>query len=115
MKYARKNHSSLAVIATVIVAGCDTTELHNFSINPQAVNQINLNFFFTTAQLGAASGGSSGDNRYIRLENQYWDVFLCDPTPCQCTVNTVSMLATNTSMMTGIDHETFEAPFDDFV
>jgi hypothetical protein len=45
--------------------GCDTEELHNLNINPQAVNEIDLNFMFTAAQLGSASGGSAGDNRYI--------------------------------------------------
>lgn len=46
---------------------CDTEELHDLNINPQAVNEVDLNFIFTAAQLGAASGGSVGnsDNRYI--------------------------------------------------
>lgn len=44
---------------------CDTEELHDLNINPQAVNEIDLNFMFTAAQLGSASGGSAGDNRYI--------------------------------------------------
>jgi hypothetical protein len=56
----------LSVIVTaVMVAGCDTQELQDLNINPQAVTKINLNFMFTAAQLGAASGGSAGDNRYI--------------------------------------------------
>jgi hypothetical protein len=33
--------------------------------NPQSLPTINLNFIFTSAQLGAAAGGSAGDNRYI--------------------------------------------------
>jgi len=39
--------------------------LHDLNINPQALNEINMNFLFSSAQLGAASGGAEGDNRYI--------------------------------------------------
>lgn len=53
------------VITAVMVAGCDTQELQDLNLNPQAVTKINLNFMFSAAQLGAASGGSAGDNRYI--------------------------------------------------
>lgn len=49
----------------IFVAGCDTDDLRDLDNNPQAVREINLNFLFTAAQLGAASAGSSGDNRYI--------------------------------------------------
>ncbi len=48
----------------VMAAGCDTDELHEMNINPNAVNQIDMNYFFTAAELGMASNGSSGDNRY---------------------------------------------------
>ena len=48
----------------VIIAGCDTDELHEMNINPNAVNQIDMNYFFTASLLGMASNGSSGDNRY---------------------------------------------------
>jgi len=54
---------ALAIISPL--AGCDTNELHDLNINPQALNTVNMNFLFTAAQLGAASGGSEGDNRYI--------------------------------------------------
>jgi len=46
-------------------AGCDTDTLHDLNVNPQSLNQINMNFLFSAAQLGAASGGAEGDNRYI--------------------------------------------------
>jgi len=52
-------------LAVVLVTGCDTKELHDLNINPQALNQINLNLIFTTAELAIASNGSTGDNRYI--------------------------------------------------
>ena len=54
----------LAMLAPLV--GCDTEELHELNINPQAVTQINVNFLLTAAELGsAAGGGTSGDNRYI--------------------------------------------------
>jgi hypothetical protein len=60
------NKLMLSIMAlSVAMMGCDTEELHDLNINPQAVNEIDLNFMFTAAQLGSASGGSAGDNRYI--------------------------------------------------
>lgn len=53
-----------ALVLGLLVSSCDTDELHEININPQAVNQIDLNFIFSTAELGIASNGSSGDNRY---------------------------------------------------
>jgi hypothetical protein len=53
------------LLATALIpVGCDTEELHELNINPQAVLQIDMNFLFTMAELGIASNGSSGDNRY---------------------------------------------------
>jgi hypothetical protein len=48
----------------VMVAGCDTDELHEMNINPNAVQELDMDYFFTAALLGMASNGSSGDNRY---------------------------------------------------
>ncbi|PSR55977.1 SusD/RagB family nutrient-binding outer membrane lipoprotein [Adhaeribacter arboris] len=47
------------------LASCDTEELHDLNINPQAVDQIDLNYLFTTSELGIASNGSAQDNRFI--------------------------------------------------
>src|SRR6476469_10919654 len=52
-------------LAAMVVTSCNKDSLKNLNINPQAANTINVNFLFTSAQLGAASGGSRGDNRYI--------------------------------------------------
>lgn len=63
-----KNINKIVVtglLTALLVTGCDTDELHDLNINPQAVTEINLNFMFSAAQLGSASGGSAGDNRYI--------------------------------------------------
>ena len=54
-----------ALLAVILVSGCDTKDLHDLNINPNAVNTIDMNYFFTASELGIASGGSRGDNRYI--------------------------------------------------
>src|SRR5215213_5287267 len=64
MKYLRKL-IHCTVIITVLVAGCNKDELKNLNINPQALSTIDVNFLLASAQLGTASGGSQGDNRYI--------------------------------------------------
>lgn len=64
MKYLRKIILSTAIGATLLT-GCNRDELTDLNINPQSQNTIDLNFLFSSAQLGAASGGSRGDNRYI--------------------------------------------------
>ncbi|MEJ7768464.1 MAG: SusD/RagB family nutrient-binding outer membrane lipoprotein, partial [Chitinophagaceae bacterium] len=64
MKYLRKLSYCIVIIGALMTA-CNKTELKDLNINPQARNTINVNFLFTSAQLGAASGGSRGDNRYI--------------------------------------------------
>lgn len=64
MRYLNKLiFSVLAIFAPL--AGCDTDELHEMNINPQALNEVDLNFIFTGAELSSAAGGFSGDNRYL--------------------------------------------------
>jgi hypothetical protein len=53
----------LVILATF--AACNTDELKELNIDPQSLNEVNMNFFFTAAELSSASGGFSGDNRYI--------------------------------------------------
>jgi hypothetical protein len=67
MNYLRKLISYSSVVTTVLVSGCNTDNLKELNINPQAAPTIDLNFLLTSAQLGAASGASpvTGDNRYI--------------------------------------------------
>lgn len=64
MKYISKILLLTCAVA-VPFASCDTDTLHDLNINPQALNEVNMNFLFSAAQLGAASGGAEGDNRYI--------------------------------------------------
>ena len=53
-----------AALGFFIVTGCDTEELQDLNINPQAVTEIDLHYLFSAAQLSMASNGASGDNRY---------------------------------------------------
>ncbi|MCC5928003.1 MAG: SusD/RagB family nutrient-binding outer membrane lipoprotein [Cyclobacteriaceae bacterium] len=55
----------LFLIVLMPMASCDTERLHGYNIDPQAVTEVNSNFLFTAALLSTASGGASGDNRYI--------------------------------------------------
>ncbi|MBS0000047.1 MAG: SusD/RagB family nutrient-binding outer membrane lipoprotein [Cyclobacteriaceae bacterium] len=63
MKYLNK---LILVIAGVMLisVGCDTEDLHELNINPQAVDQIDVNYLFSAAELSLAANGASGDNRY---------------------------------------------------
>jgi hypothetical protein len=45
--------------------GCNTDELTGLNTDPQALDNVDPGFLFTSAELGSASAGTSGDNRYI--------------------------------------------------
>ena len=64
MKYINK---LILVILAIVApfASCNTDRLQELNVNPQALGTVNLNFMFTSAELSVASGGFSGDNRYI--------------------------------------------------
>ncbi len=62
MKYI-KNKIIWGLLSVILITGCDTEELHEMNINPQAVNEIDLNFMFSAAELGIASNGTAS-NRY---------------------------------------------------
>lgn len=59
-----RNKILCGVLSILFIAGCDTEELHELNVNPQAVNEMDLNFLFTAVELSSASNGFSGDNRY---------------------------------------------------
>ena len=46
------------------LAGCDTEELHDLNVNPNALTEVNVNFLFTAAELSTACNGAGGDNWY---------------------------------------------------
>src|SRR6186713_1249599 len=54
-----------ALLGTSLILACNKQSLSDLNINPQALPEINLNFIFSSVELGAAASGSSGDNRYI--------------------------------------------------
>jgi hypothetical protein len=66
MKYIKRliiGSSILGIIGAGV--GCNTDELKGLNTDPQALDNVDPNFLFTSAELGAASGGTAGDNRYI--------------------------------------------------
>jgi hypothetical protein len=69
LKRTKMKHINKIILFTLAVmvpmAGCDTDELHERNIHPQALITVPMEFLFTSAQLGSAAGGSAGDNRYI--------------------------------------------------
>jgi len=54
----------ITLFIAIVAAGCDTDALHKMNLNPNAVNSIDMNYFLTSSELGIASNGSGGDNRY---------------------------------------------------
>jgi hypothetical protein len=63
MKYIHKIFIP-SLLLLLFTAACDTDELHDLNVDPNSVTEIDLNYFLTAAELGSASAGSSGDNRY---------------------------------------------------
>ena len=95
-----------ALVLALALPSCDTDELHDLNINPQAVNEIDLNYLFSAAELGIASNGSSGDNRYIDWRT---NIGLC-----ACAIQqlaTTGSISSNGNFYTH-NEETSAAPFD---
>ena len=61
MNYLNKAIYTLFITA-LLVAGCNEEEFQELDINPQAVNEIDLNFLFTRAELELSDGES---NRFL--------------------------------------------------
>ena len=81
----RLNNVFLCTLGLVMfILGCDTDALHKMNINPQAVNQIDMNYLFSMQELGIASGGSYGDNRYIDWRT---NILFCAPAVQQLAVS----------------------------
>jgi len=57
MKHSYKTSGILSALL-IFLTGCDTDELHDLNIPLNAVN-MDVNYFFTAAELGTASNGSS--------------------------------------------------------
>ncbi len=66
----------LAMGGLLTFSACDTGELHDLNVNPQALNEINMNFLFSNAQLSLSDGGPES-NRYLNWRTNvgyasYW-------------------------------------------
>jgi hypothetical protein len=68
----------------LIVMGCDTDTLHKMNVDPQAVNEIDMNYLFSEELLGISNSGSAGDNRYLEWRT---DVLFCAPAIQQLAVS----------------------------
>jgi len=66
MRYKSTIGKAAFCLAAVIspLAGCDTDQLHDLNVNPNAVSSIDMNFLFTAAELSTASNGAAGDSWY---------------------------------------------------
>ncbi len=57
-------------------SSCDTNELHDLNVSPQRLNEIDMNFLFSNAELSLADGGPES-NRYLNWRTNvgytaYW-------------------------------------------
>jgi hypothetical protein len=96
-----------ALLVGILTVGCDTTALHDLNINPNAVNTIDLNYFFTSAELGIAAGGSRGDNRYIDWRT---NIGMCAHAIQQFATTNTGLLCTGDKYIDS-DPEVNAAPF----
>lgn len=95
------------LLAIILATGCDTQTLHDMNINPNAVNEIEMNYFFTAAELGLASGGSRGDNRYIDWRT---NIGMCAHATQQLAVAQTGLLSVGDKYIDN-DPEVSNAPF----
>jgi hypothetical protein len=95
------------LLAIIMATGCDTDALHNLNINPNAVNEIDMNYFLTAAELGIASGGSRGDNRYIDWRT---NIGMCAHATQQLAIASTGLLCTGDKYIDN-DQEVNNAPF----
>jgi len=93
--------------ALLLVTGCDTNALHDLNVNPNAVQQIDLNYFFTACELGVASGGSRGDNRFIDWRT---NIGMCAHATQQLATTSTGLLSTGDKYIDN-DPEVNSAPF----
>ncbi len=107
MKYIDRFLLSVLLLL-YMVAGCDTDALHELNKNPNAVNEIDMNYFFTAAELGIACGGSYGDNRYIDWRT---NIGMCAHATQQLALLGAGLLATGDKYIDN-DPEVNAAPFE---
>jgi hypothetical protein len=106
MKHILKLVLSL-LLAIMLVNGCDTDALHELNQDPNSTPTIDMNFFFTAAELGIASGGSNGDNRYIDWRT---NIGMCAHATQQLATASTGLLSTGDKYIDN-DPEVSNAPF----
>jgi hypothetical protein len=97
----------IALPALLLVTGCDTNALHELNYNPNAVKPIDMNFFFTAVELSLASGGASGDNRFVDWRT---NIGMCAHATQQLGTTSTGLLCTGDKYIDN-DPEVNAAPF----
>jgi hypothetical protein len=98
----------VALLAIFLISRCDTDELHDMNINPNALNQMDVNYFFTRAELGLTSGGDRGDNRYLDWRT---NIGMCAHAMQQLATASTGLLSTGDKYLDN-DPEVSAAPFE---
>jgi hypothetical protein len=97
-----------SLLMLALAAACDTTALHELNVNPNSVNTIDMNYFFTAAELGSASGGDRGDDRYIDWRT---NIGMCAHATQQLATASTGLLCTGDKYIDN-DPEVNAAPFE---
>lgn len=95
------------LLAIILATGCDTQSLHDLNINPNAVNEIEMNYFFTAAELGLSDGNPRG-NRYL---NWRTNIGMCAHATQQLQYPGTGLLCTGDKYIDN-DPEVDNAPFE---
>ena len=106
MKKLNKKFIVTTLGLLLILMGCDTTSLHKMNINPQAVNQIDMNYLFSMELLGISNSGSAGDNRYLEWRT---DVLWCSGVIQQLAFSTTGQYAAGDKYFD--NQEVYHAPW----
>jgi hypothetical protein len=97
-----------ALLVIMLVAACDTTELHDMNVNPNAVNQIDVNYFLTAAELSASNNGLRDD----RYTNWRTNIGFCAHVIQQLATTDISMIGGAGDKYMENDVEPSNAPWD---
>ena len=97
-----------SLLVVFILTRCDTTALHELNVNPNSVNTIDMNYFFTIAELGSSGGNDRGDNRYLDWRT---NLGMCANAVQQFATPSTGLLCTGDKYIDN-DPEVNAAPFE---
>jgi hypothetical protein len=97
-----------ALLAVILTTGCDTKDLHEMNINPNALNTMPMQYFFTIAELGLTSGGMRGDDRYLDWRT---NIGMCAHCTQQLAIAETGLLQTGDKYVDN-DPEVNAAPYE---